>query len=391
MVQSRKALVRLLAVFALGSLLLAACGSDNKKSSSSSSSSSKGVKCENIALGFFGALTGSNANLGVNERNGVKVALKDWNDNNPNCKVDLKEFDSQGSPDQAPALAQQAIQDKKVVGMVGPAFSGESRTANPIFDQGGLPVITPSATGVDLSTKGWKIFHRAVGNDNAQGPAIAAYLTKELNSKRVAVLDDKSEYGKGIADIVRSKLGAADVVNDSFDDKTTEFSSTVNKIKAANVDAVVFGGYYSQAGPLAKQIKDAGIKATFVGPDGVNDDGFVKGAGDAAEGAVLTAPAAPLDTISGGQQFKDSYKTVTGVDTGLYSAEAYDAANVYLECIKQGKVSRADINTCLGTIQYTGLTKKFQWDSKGELAGQVVVYAYRVNNGEIKGVAPISG
>ncbi len=390
MLTTRKTVVRLAALVAVGALVLAACGDDDNSSSKDKAASAKGVKCPNIAFAFFGALTGPNANLGINERNGMKVALKDWNDANPNCKVDLKEFDSQGSADQAPALAQQAIQDQKIVAMVGPAFSGESRTANPILDQGGLPLITASATGVDLSTKGWKVFHRGVGNDNAQGPAIASYLTKELNAKRVAVLDDKSEYGKGIADIVRSKLGAADVVNDSFDDKATEFSSTVNKLKAANIDAVVFGGYYAQAGPLAKQLKDGGVKATFVGPDGVNDMGFVKGAGDAAEGAVLTAPAAPLETITGSQQFKDAYRAINGTDTGLYSAEAYDATNVFLECVKQGKVTRSDINACLSTISFQGLTKNYKWDANGELAGQVTVYAYRVDNGEIKGVAPIS-
>jgi branched-chain amino acid transport system substrate-binding protein len=374
----------------LAMMIFAACGKKSPSTSASTTTVAGGAKCTGtINLGFFGALTGANANLGVNERNGAKMAVDEFAKANPGCKVGLKEFDSQGSGDQAPALAQQAIGDATVIGVIGPAFSGESRTADPIFNEAGLAIMTPSATGVDLSTKGWKVFHRAVGNDNSQGPAVVSYLTKELNAKRVAVVDDKSEYGKGIADIVRKGLADKAVVTDSFDDKATEFSSTVNKVKAGNVDAVVFGGYYSQGGPLVKQLRDGGVKATFIGPDGVNDKGFVTGGGDAAEGAILTAPAAPVETITGGPEFLTKYKASAKVDAGLYSAEAYDAANIYLQGIKAGKTTRADILTYLSTVEYKGLTKTFKWGPDGELAGTITIYAYKVEGGVIKGVGPI--
>jgi branched-chain amino acid transport system substrate-binding protein len=385
---------RLLGMLLAGVLVLGACGGgddgdDNAATDTTAGGDGEGVTCDGLAIGFFGALTGANANLGLNEYNGANVAVTEWNEENKDCQIELKKFDSQGSPDQAPALAQQAIQDRSVIGLIGPAFSGESRTANPIFDQAGLSVITPSATGVDLSTKGWKIFHRAVGNDNAQGPAIVDYLKNELNAKSIAVLDDKSEYGKGIADIVRQGFGAGVKVNDSFDDKATEFSSTVNKVKAGNVDAVVFGGYYSQGGPLAKQLKEGGVTATFIGPDGVNDKGFVEGAGDAAEGAILTAPSAPSDAVEGAEDFVEKYKEVNKTDVGLYSLEAYDAANIYLECIKKGNTTREKIEQCLDTIEFKGLTKTYKWAATGELDGKVTIYAYKVERGEIKGVGPI--
>jgi branched-chain amino acid transport system substrate-binding protein len=371
-------------------LILSACGK-SKTSSSSTTTVAGGKTCTSgLALGFFGALTGANANLGLNEYNGANVAIKDFNTANPGCQIKLEKFDSQGSGDQAPALASQAVGNKNVIGLIGPAFSGESRTANPIFDQAGLSVVTASATGVDLSTKGWKIFHRAVGNDNSQGPAIVSYLQKELNVKTVAVVDDKSEYGKGIADIVRSGFGAGVKVNDSFDDKATEFSSTVNKIKAGNVDAVVFGGYYSQGGPLAKQLKDGGVTAKFVGPDGVNDKGFVEGAGAAAENAILTAPSAPSSAVPDAQAFIDKYKTLNKTDVGLYSLEAYDIANIYLECITKGNTTRDKIETCLDTITYKGLTKTYKWAANGELDGKVTIYAYKVTKGVIVGVGAIS-
>ena len=384
---------RVLGMLLAGVLVLGACGGDDDETDTSTDTTAgggdEGVTCDGVALGFFGALTGANANLGINIRNGAKVAVEEFNDENKDCQVKLEEFDSAGSPDQAPALAQQAIQDQSVIGLIGPAFSGESRTANPIFDQAGLSVITPSATGVDLSTKGWKIFHRGVGNDNAQGPAIVDYLKNELNAKSIAVLDDKSEYGKGIADIVRKDFGAGVKVNDAFDDKATEFSSTVNKVKAANVDAVVFGGYYSQGGPLAKQLKEGGVTATFVAPDGVNDKGFVDGAGDAAEGAILTAPSAPGNAVEGAEDFLDKYKELNKTDVGLYSLEGYDAANIYLECIQKGNTTREKIESCLDTIEFEGLTKTYKWAANGELDGKVTIYAYKVNKGVIEGIGPI--
>ena len=386
---------KLLALLAAGSLILAACGNDKKDDNASDttttakSGSSSGVKCSGIALGFFGALTGDNASLGINERNGAKVALKAWNDDNKDCQVKLVEFDSQGDQTQAPQLAQKAIQDTSVIGLIGPAFSGESKTGDPIFDQAGLATITPSATNIHLSENGWKVFHRGVGNDNTQGPAISNYLKNELNAKSIAVLDDKSEYGKGIADIVRKDFGAGVKVNDSFDDKTTEFSSTVNKVKAGNVDAVVFGGYYSQAGPLAKQLKEGGVTAQFIAPDGSNDDKFIEGAGTAAEGALLTAPSAPADKVEGAAEFLTSYKEINGKDAALYSIEAFDIANVYLDCIKKGNTTREKIQTCLGTTEYKGLAKTYKWDAKGELAGAVTIYLYKVTGGKIVGVGPM--
>lgn len=398
--QSKSRVWRLHALLLAMTLFMAACGGDDDEAAVDTDTEAGqegegggggGVECENIAIGFFGALTGPNAGLGINEHNGMQIAVDEFNKENANCQVELKKFDSQGSPDQAPALAQQVVGDREIVGLVGPAFSGESRTANPIFDQGGVTLITASATGVDLSTKGWKTFHRAVGNDNAQAPAIANFIKDDLKAQRVAVLDDKSEYGKGLADIVRKELGAAVVVNDSFDDKTTEFSSTVNKVKAGNVQAVVFGGYYSQGGPLAKQLKDGGVAAQFIGPDGVLDPAFVEGAGSAAEGAILTAPSAPAEAVEGAAEFAAEYKKRFGEDVGLYALEAYDAAKILLGCIAEGNTTREKVETCVDGTDHEGLTKTYKFASNGELDGKVTVYAYKVQGGKITGLKPIEG
>src|SRR5581483_4687528 len=222
MLRTHARLGRALALVTIAALALAACGSSKKSVSSSgttestaapSSSSTvpsavvSGGKCngQTIALAFFGALTGDNRNLGINERDGAKVAVQQFNQANTSCQVELKQFDSAGDPAQAPALANAVVQDKDVVGVVGPAFSGESKAADPIFNEAGVPTITASATNPALSTNGWKVFHRAVANDDFQGPADAKYILNDLKAKKVAVIDDASEYGKGIADVVRTK------------------------------------------------------------------------------------------------------------------------------------------------------------------------------------------
>jgi branched-chain amino acid transport system substrate-binding protein len=392
----RRVTWRTLAVLAAAATGVAACSSSSSSSSSSAAGGGTSGKCPSgIAIGFFGALTGDSANLGINEYNGMKLAITQFNKANPTCQVKETHYDSEGSPDKAPALAQQAINDKGTVALVGPAFSGESKAADPLFNEAGLPIITASATNPKLSTNGWKIFHRAVGNDNAQGPAAASYITTDLGAKKVAVLDDGSEYGKGIADIVRAKVTGAGgtVTSDQVDPKASDFSSSVNKIKAAGADAVFFGGYYQAAGLLAKQLKDAGVNAKFVAPDGSDDPGFVTAAGQAAaEGAVLTAPAAPIEKVSGGQDFSTAYKAAFNTDVGLYSVEAFDSANAILDAIKNGATTRSAINDYLGTkTDWKGLSKEMKFDSNGELSGTVTVYAYQVQSGKIVGLKAITG
>jgi branched-chain amino acid transport system substrate-binding protein len=184
-----------LAVMMAGATTACKADSDNDSSSGGGSTKACGLK-----LGFFGALSGDNAGLVTPMKNGAQLALDQYNQKNADCKVELATFDSQGAADKAAGLATSAAQDTKIVGMIGPAFSGESENANPIFEQAGLPAITPSATRPSLSTKGWKIFHRGVGNDFSQGPAAARYIKNVMKATKVFVVDDQTAYGAGLAD-----------------------------------------------------------------------------------------------------------------------------------------------------------------------------------------------
>lgn len=370
------------------SLVAAACGDDDDDDSATTTAGGStettapaggGVKCEGLAIGFFGALSGDAANLGKNIRNGAELAVEEFNKANPDCQVALKDFDSSGDPAKAPALADQAIADKSVVGIVGPAFSGESKAADPKFNEAGLALVTPSATNPDLSKNGWAVFHRALAGDDKQGPGIATYIKGTLKPTKVGVLDDQSEYGKGLADIVRTELGAAVVASDAIDPKAADYSAAVTKMKSAAVEVIFYGGYYAEAGKLSKQLRDGGVTATLVFGDGVLDKGYIEAGGAAAEGAIISCTCAPTDS---NPDFLAAYKAKYNADPGTYGPEAYDSANAFLDAIKAGKTTRADILAFLKTYDKQGVTKQLKWDATGEVAGNAV-YAYKVTGGKI--------
>jgi branched-chain amino acid transport system substrate-binding protein len=358
-------------------LALTACGGTT--GGNDASGGGKAGSCDNVAIGYFGALTGAAANLGINIRNGVKLAVDEFNGANGDCQVKLKEYDSAGDPNQATGLATQAIGDKSVIGIVGPAFSGESETAGPIFAEGGLPTITASATNPTLAGHGWKTFHRILGNDASQGPAAAAYIQNTLKSQKVFVVDDASAYGKGLADIVNKQLGSTVAGTDTIQTGQTDFSPTITKIRDSGADAVFFGGYYAEAGLLVEQMRGAGVNAKFVVADGVKDPGFIKAAGAAAEGTIITCPCLPPEKS---QQFFDAYKKAFNSAPATYSAEAYDAANVFLQGIKDGNTDRESLLGWVNKYDGDGLTKHVTFDDKGEVKN-IAVWAYTVKNGEI--------
>lgn len=355
----------------------AACGGGDDAASG-------GDKC-GYKIAFFGALTGSSAALGINENNGVKLAVDKYNKENADCKVELVGLDSQGSPDQAPQLAQKAIDDPKILGIVGPAYSGESEAANPLFSEAGLVHITASATRPSLAQQNWKTFFRVVGNDLSQGPAAGAYIKNVMKAERVFVIDDQSAYGAGLADEVKKVLGSAVVDSDKVqgDGKQTEFSGVVTKVKAANVQAVFYGGYYQEAGLIRKQLTAAGVTAPLVAGDGVNDPAYISTAGAAAaEGTVLTCPCQPATEARG--NFVEEFKALNGTDPGTYSDTAYDAANILLAGIKAGKTTRESMLEFVKNYTGEGVAASYKFLENGELdPAQVKVWAYKVQGGQV--------
>lgn len=358
--------------FAVLGLGLTACGtSDN--------SSSDGTSCKGLKIAFLGPQTGDYANLGINISNGANVALADFKETNPDCDVTMQLFDSQGDPEKATPLAAKIINDDTIIGVVGPTFSGESDATGAAFSEAGLVTVSASATNPDLSGNGWKTFHRVLGNDATQAPADAKYIQETLAAQKVFVVDDASEYGKGLADGVATALGDLVTGTDTVQQKQTDFSPTVTKVTASGADVLFYGGYYAEAGLLMKQLRSGGWDGVFVSGDGSDDPGFIEAAGAAAaQDARLTCPCAPAT-----KEFIAKYADVNnGAEPGTYSAEGYDSATILLNGIAEGNDDRASLLDWVNNYDEPGLTKQLKFDDTGEVA-EVVIYAYKVDNGKI--------
>jgi branched-chain amino acid transport system substrate-binding protein len=313
---------------------------------------------------------------------GIKLALDDYNKKNPDCTIGLKVFDSQGDPDKATPLATEIVGDDSFVGLVGPGFSGESLSTGKTFAAAGLPSISPSATNVTITQQGWPTWHRVIGNDSAQGAAVARYLKDTAKAKKVFVVDDGSDYGKGLASYVKKGLGSLVGGTDTVQTGQTDFSATVTAVKGSGADAIFYGGYYPEAGLLCKQLRQAGYEGLFMSGDGSEDPAFVKAAGAAANGAILTAPAGPAPA-----DFNTKYKALNGSDAGLYSTQSFDATNIFLAGIDAGDSSHEDMNTFIGSYTGQGVSGPIAFDSKGDIK-ESVIYAYKVADGKLDTANP---
>lgn len=372
---------------------LAVAGSAAACNSASTSSGNSSKNC-GFEIGYFGALTGSAANLGVNIEQGAELAVDQYNDKNGKGCIAIKKFDSQGDAAKAPAQARNLVSDKKLLGVVGPAFSAESLVANPIIDQAGIPIITPSATNPTLSTKGWTHFHRALASDATQGPADGLFIKNVLKPTKVFVADDQSAYGAGLATEVQKTLGTLVVKTDhtAGDGQQSDFSALVTKVKSSGATVLFYGGYYTNGGLIRKQLTSAGWTGTVVGGDGMKDPGYITTAGKAAaEGSYLTAPGTPPTKAKG--TFVQDYKAKWKTDPGTYSDTAFDAANFMLQGIKAGNTTTTKLNDYLGKTSYTGVSNTYKFTSDGELDKQYLkVWVYKVENGEVtpSQAAPLS-
>jgi branched-chain amino acid transport system substrate-binding protein len=375
--------LRALAVIAAAGLALTACGSSNSSSTATGGSSSTGTPCGNYEIGFLGATTGPYGALGQNMVGGIKLALDTYNKAHASCQVKVKVFDSQGDPTKATPLATQIVQDPSIVALVGPGFSGESLATGKTFNAAGLPVISPSATNVTITQQGWATWHRVIGNDSAQGAADAKYILDTAKASKVYVIDDGSDYGKGLASYVTSALGSNQIGHDTVQTGQTDFSATVTKVTSSGADSVFYGGYYAEAGLLVKQLRQAGYKGLFMSGDGSEDPAFVKAAGAAAaDGAILSAPAGPAPA-----SFNANYKAVVGADSGLYSTQAYDAANIILKGLGAGDTSHSALNTFIGSYSGTGISGPIAFNSKGDITSSTI-FAYKVANGKLDTAHP---
>lgn len=324
---------------------------------------------EGTSIGMAGALTGPNAALGINILYGAKVAVEAFNAANEGCQVTLKEFDTEGDPQKATQVAPQIVGDDSVIGLLGPAFSGETAATGDVFNQAGLLSLTASATNPDLTKNGWTNFYRGLANDAVQGPAVAAYLTGTAGFGSVCVVADNSDYGIGLAEQITTGLGDAANADCAAEVKTgdRDFSAAVQIISGADADAVFYAGYYAEAAPLVQQLRDGGVDIPFVSADGTNDPQFVSQAGASSEGAILSCPCGPAP-----DEFAAEYEDLNGQAPGVYSVEGYDLATIMLSGIASGVTDRAGLIDYVKNYSGDGLARTYEWDDTGELSASLI-------------------
>lgn len=355
-------------------LALSACGTTD----SNDEGGEGGGDGITASIGIMGALSGGNASVVIPSVNGAKLALQQWSEDNPEHKITLQEFDTEGDPAKATPAATKMATDDAFLGVIGGAFSGETRATKGTFADAGLTMISQSATATDLTLEDPSpVFHRVIGYDEIQGAAVGKYIAEVLGAKKVFVVDDSTTYGQPLGDKVRSTLGSLVIGSDKAQERQTDFSAIVAKVRAANPDAIFYAGYAAEAGPFLKQLRDAGVQAPFVGGDGLYGADFPKAAGAASEGAIITCPCLPSEEAGG--SFAADYEAEFGEKPGAYAAEGYDAMTIFLKAFEDGADTREKVEEFVDAYEGEGLTKTYKFDEKGDVAeSNVVVWAYKV-------------
>jgi len=374
MFRSKKPLSAAAALVAAG-LTLTACGTTD-----SNGGGGEGDCSGKIAA--MGALSGANASIVIPSVDGAELALKQWLVDNPDCAIEFVRHDTEGDPAKATPIANQIAGDESYLGVIGGAFSGETRATKAIYSDAGLTMISQSATATDLTLEdAVPVFHRIVPYDDYQGQAIAKYASGVFGAKKVFVVDNSEAYGEPLADKVKETLG--DLLADS--DKTqvgqTDFSPTISKIRQAKPDAIVYGGYIAEAAPLLKQIRDAGIDAPFIGGDGLYGADWGEAVGAAGEGAIIVCPCAPIEESD---TFAADFEAEFGEAPGAYAAEGFDAMSIFLDAIEAGNTTREEIEAFVDSYDATGLSKHLAFDENGDVpADEVKYYAYKTTGGAL--------
>jgi branched-chain amino acid transport system substrate-binding protein len=349
-----------------------------------------------VKIGHVGPMTGGIAHLGKDNENGARLAVEQANEakikiGGKDVRFVLVAEDDQADPKVGTTVAQKLV-DNKVAGVVGHLNSGTSIPASPLYSGAGIPVISGSATNPKLTEQGFKTQFRVVGRDDQQGPAIASYLASNNKPKTVAVIDDATAYGEGIANEVEKTLKAAKIAvlpREKGTDKTTDWKAVLTKLKGRNPDAIFYGGMDATGGPLMKQGRELGIKAVFAFGDGACTDEMTKLAGPAAEGLLCSQAGIPVAAAD--KSFLDAYKKKFNVDPILYAPFTYDAANILIAAMKKAdSADPAKYLPELAKITYKGVTGEISFDAKGDRKDAEMTI-FTMKGGKIEPLAVIKG
>jgi branched-chain amino acid transport system substrate-binding protein len=351
-----------------------------------------------VKIGHAGPLTGPIAHLGKDNENGVKLALEEANAagtviGGEKIRFEMISEDDEANPQKGTVVAQKIV-DAQVAGVIGHLNSGTTIPASKLYHDAGLPQVSPSATNVDYTNQGFKTAFRVMANDAQQGKVLGEYAVKKLGAKKIAVIDDRSSYGKGLADQfeMAAKSAGAQIITREFTDTTkTDFTAILTSIKGKQPDLLFYGGMDSQAGPMMKQIRNLGLKATYLAGDGVQTTQFLTLSGPEGETAYASSPGVPLDKMPGGNAFAEKYQKTFNQPIQLYAPYAYDAMNAMIAAMRKAdSVDPAKYLPELAAIEYQGVTGMVRFDEKGDIRGGSISL-YQVKSGKWEYLETVGG
>lgn len=341
-----------------------------------------------VRIGSVAPLTGPQAHLGKDNDNGVRLAVEEMNASGMKIgdkpvRIELYSEDDQADPRTATIVAQK-LADKGVNAVIGHLNSGTTIPASKIYHDAGIPQVSPSATAVAYTSQGFKSAFRVMTNDRQQGEVLGRYAVTKLGAKKVAIIDDRTAYGQGLADEVAAAVkanGGTVIAREFTSDRSTDFMAILTSVKARQPDLVFYGGMDGQAAPMIKQLRALGLKAIFMGGDGVQSHEFLRLAGNDSDGVVASSPGLPLGDMPGGTAFREKFESKYGVIQN-YAPYAYDATMTLVEAMRAaGSPDPARYLPELARIARPGVTGVVAFDANGDIRDGAITM-YRVKDGK---------
>ena len=320
-------------------------------------------------------LSGGQAALGEGIKLGAQLAVEKFKGNleKQGFKVELVPFDDQAKPDVGVANARNIIADKDILAVIGHLNSGVAIPSSEVYKEVNLTMISPANTNPTVTDRGYSNVYRVCGRDDVQGVVGSEFVHGTLKKKSVYIIHDKTTYGQGVAEFFKADVEKKGLKVLGFEgtEEKSNFDPIITPIKAKNPDLIYFGGIYEQAGPFFKQAREKGVKAQFLGPDGLDSSDLAKIAGKAVVGMHYTSVAGPVSVYPQAKQFADEYKKKFGKNPEPFAAQAYDAAAIAIKAVeaagKGGKVpSRDAVTAAVRDVKHTGITGAVEFDAKGD-------------------------
>lgn len=345
-----------------------------------------------VKIGHVAPLSGPQAHYGKDNENGVRMAIEELNAQGvmiggKKARFEIQAEDDAADPKQGTAAAQKLC-DAKVAGVVGHLNSGTTIPASKIYNDCGIPHVTGAATNPNLTKPGYKTTFRIIANDNALGAALAVYAAETLKLKKVAIIDDRTAYGQGVADVFKKTAQAKgmQVVDQQFtNDKATDFMAILTAIKSKNPDAIFFGGMDPQAGPMLRQMEQLGLtNVKYFGGDGICTSEIAKLSGGVKtlENVICAVGGSAIERMPGGTEWKKKYDAKYPGQFQVYSPYTYDATYLLVDAMKRaGSIDPKKYIPALQQADYKGVTAHIKFEKNGELKDAAsTLFTYK--NGE---------